>query len=1007
MFADLIDTILTQRRVPAATYRLQFNRDFTFRDAQDLVPYLHELGISDCYASPILKARPGSLHGYDICDHGQINPDLGGEADFESFVAALQQHGMGLILDTVPNHMGINHPSNGWWMDVLENGPSSICAPYFDIDWHPVNPDLDNKVLLPLLEDQYGTVLEGGKIRLAYEDGAVFLYYYDIKLPVAPRTYTPILEYRLDQLTQLLGEEHEQVLELHSILTALSYLPPRKELPPKKIIERNREKEIIKRRIAALVNVSPEVRAMIEATVHVFNGTAGDPQSFSLLDQLLEQQAYRLAYWRVATEEINYRRFFDINELAAIRVENPKVFRDTHRLIFRLLAEGKVTGLRIDHPDGLWDPTSYFHQLQANYLVQRVRATLGPDRADAGLEEAVAVRLTALRQGGSAEPPPWPLFVVAEKILGDNEPLPEAWAVAGTTGYDFLNAVNGLFVNQANREAFDAIYSQFIGRWIDFHELVNSCQKIVMLVSMASEVYALAHQLDRISERNRRYRDFTLNSLTFAIREIVAALLIYRTYITGPEAVTPRDRKFIEEAVEKAKNQNPRTAEAIFDFIRDTLLLRNLPSFRPEDRPRLLEWTMKFQQLTGPVLAKGLEDTAFYAYNRLASLTEVGSHPEHFGVTVAEFHQQNADRLQKWPHAMLASSTHDTKRSEDVRVRLNVLSELPDEWRAALTRWYQLNSAKKTLVEGQPAPDRNDEYLLYQTLLGAWPPGPLTAESLAAFRERITGYMHKATKEAKVHTSWINPEEAYDAAVRDFVSRVLPDQLDDPFLHDLLAFQRRLAFFGYFSGLAQLLLKLTCPGVPDFYQGTELWDFSLVDPDNRRPVDYQLRRELVTQLRSRIEQLGSDLRPLTRELLADLPDGRSKLYLIFRTLNLRRAHQALFAHGSYQPLEASEEKAEHVCAFTRSLGAMTILVAVPRLVVRLTGGDEQPPLGSPIWRKTRLALPPGEIEQTYHNLYTGELLTVDRGEDAPSLPLAKVFRHFPVALLLRCGKEVA
>jgi (1->4)-alpha-D-glucan 1-alpha-D-glucosylmutase len=996
--AALVEDSFTRRRVPSATYRLQLNPGFTFRDARDLVPYLHALGISDCYVSPVLQARAGSSHGYDICDHGRLNPELGGEEDFTAFADALRQCNMGLILDMVPNHMGIADAGNGWWMDVLENGAGSVYAPYFDIDWHPVNPDLEDKVLLPLLEDQYGRVLEAGKFRLAFEGGAFFLRYYQVKLPVAPCTYPVILERTLAAAARLLGEEHEHLRELRSILTALRYLPPRTELPADKVVERNREKEVIKRRLAALYETSPEVRQALDASVERLNGTVGDPRSFDALDRLIDRQAYRPAYWRVATEEINYRRFFDINELAAVRMEAPEVFESAHRVLFRLLAEGQATGLRIDHPDGLWNPARYFRRLQESFVLAHVRAALPADHPADGLARTVAGCFAAALERRTGPVTPWPLYVVAEKILSEGERLPQDWAVDGTTGYDFLNAVNGLFVDADGRDAFDRIYHQFTKAPADFGQMVNSTKKMIMLVAMASEINALGHQLDRIAERNRRYRDFTLNSLTFALREVIACLRVYRTYITGPEAIAPRDRQFLEAAVEEAKRRNPRTAEAVFDFVRDTLLLDNVPDFPEADRPRLVEWAMKFQQLTGPIMAKSVEDTVFYTYNRLVSLNEVGGSPDRYGVSASVFHRQNAERLECWPHSLLTTATHDTKRGEDVRARLNGLSEMTWEWESAVGRWSRLNSSKKAVVEDQPAPDRNDEYLLYQTLLGAWPAGPLTAETLAVFRERIAAYMQKATKEAKVHTSWVNPNEEYDEAVQQFVARILSDP-DDPFLKDLQAFQRKIAFFGSCNSLAQVLLKLTCPGVPDFYQGSELWDLSLVDPDNRRLVDYRRRRELLNDLQGRIDEAGGDLRPLVAELLANVPDGRVKLYLIYQALHFRRVHEQLFAQGAYLPLEAAGAKRDHVCAFARSAGDEAVLVAVPRLVARLVGGAEQPPMGPEVWGTTRLLLPPALAARSYRNLFTGEVLAADNQDGTSSLSLAAALGCFPVALL--------
>jgi (1->4)-alpha-D-glucan 1-alpha-D-glucosylmutase len=990
----ILQDILAHRRIPNATYRLQFRPSFTFRDAAALVPYLSDLGISDCYASPLLLTCSQAGHGYDICDHGQLNPDLGSEKDFDAFVAALQTRGMGLLLDIVPNHMGIASSANTWWMDVLENGPSSIYAGRFDIDWHPATPELQNRLLLPILEDQYGSVLERGDLRLAYEEGAFFIHYGQWKLPVAPRTYDSILGRGLDELVLALGEENEYILELQSILTALSYLPPPTELDPEKIAERNREKEIIKRRIAVLYDASRDVRATIDATVRAFNGTVGDPRSFDLLDALIDAQVYRLAYWRVAADEVNYRRFFDINDLAAIRTETDEAFQATHQLVLSLLAEGKATGLRVDHADGLWSPSRYFRQLQESYLVQSVLARLAPEEVQNDIASAVETWLSA--RVGSDETPSsfWPLYVVAEKILSEEEPLPQDWAVHGTTGYDFLNAVNGLFVARANRRALQRVYTRFVETQASYQDLINSSKKMIMLVSLSSEIIALSHQLERIAKRNRRYRDFTLNSLTFAIREVIACLPVYRTYISGPGAVAQRDEAYVQTATARAKRRNPRTAVAIFDFIRDTLLLRNIGEFREEDRAQLISFAMKFQQMTGPVMAKGVEDTAFYVYNRLVSLNEVGGNPERVGVSVAAFHHQNDQRLKRWPHSLLATSTHDTKRSEDVRARINVLSEMPREWYEAVTRWARLNAAKKTAVDGETAPDRNDEYLLYQTLMGAWPVEPVTPEGFAQFRERIAAYMLKATKEGKVHTSWVNPNEDYDAAVHNFVLRLLSDKGDNPFLDDLRAFQRRVAYYGHSNSLAQVLLKLTSPGVPDTYQGTELWDFSLVDPDNRRPMDFTRRARLLRELKRR-ETKG--VAPLLRELLTHWQDGRIKIYLTSKALNFRRAYPDLFLGGDYLPLHVHGPAEGHVVAYARRRGTMWALVAVPRLVTKLCTPGEAP-LGQAVWDDTGILLP-RKAPRSWHNVLTGEVLEAGRSSEAMVLDLGDVLRSFPVALL--------
>jgi (1->4)-alpha-D-glucan 1-alpha-D-glucosylmutase len=1000
-----IEAVVSRRHIPWATYRLQFNQTFTFREARRLVPYLDDLGIGDCYASPLFKTCFDDSHGYDICDHTAFNPALGGPEEFEAFAADLQARGMGLILDVVPNHMGISGARNGWWMDVLENGPSSPFSCYFDIDWRPVKPELENKVLLPILEDQYGQVLESGKFQLKFEEGAFYIYYYANKLPVAPRTYSMILTYPLDDLTKALGKENEYLQELQSILTALNYLPLRTESSPEKLDERKREKEVIKRRLAALYQNCQQVRDAIDQTLRIFNGTEGSPRGFDLLDGLLKEQVYRPAFWRVASDEINYRRFFDINNLAAIRVEVPEVFQETHQLIFLLLRRGLITGLRIDHPDGLWNPAEYFRHLQVNYVLRQIQAQgiLPGSSKEAPVPEGMerAVRDWVEDRCKEVFPTCCPLYLIAEKILCEGESLPADWAVCGTTGYDFLNAVNGLFVDGRNRRALERIYNHVTGSQVHFGNLVNSTKKMIMLISLASEVNALSHQLERLSEKNRWYRDFTLNSLTFAIREVIACLPVYRTYIAEEGAAPPRDQAYVEAATREAKRRNPRTAEAIFDFIRDTLLLRNRQNFPEEDRRRLVDFVMEFQQITGPVMAKGVEDTAFYVFNRLVSLNEVGGHPDQFGISVATFHQQNRERQRTWPHSLLATSTHDTKRSEDVRARINVLSEIPGEWRAAVSRWSRLNAAKKRPVDDQPAPDRNDEYLLYQTLVGAWPAEPPSPEELGRFTERIAAYMYKATMEAKIHTSWVNPNKEYETAVRNFVTRLLDTKRRNRFLEDFTAFQRRVAYFGQFNALAQVLLKLTSPGVPDIYQGTELWDFSLVDPDNRRPVDYQRRRSLLNDLKAKANRAGRDLIPLLQELLGASQDGRIKLYLICRTLNFRRSHKDLFLRGTYLPLEATGEKKDHLCAFARVLAGEAILVAVPRLVVGLTGGLEQPPLGAGTWRDTRILLPSETAGPVYQDLFTGQTLSAEERDGKAALVLADVFSHFPVALLER------
>jgi (1->4)-alpha-D-glucan 1-alpha-D-glucosylmutase len=959
-------------RTPGATYRLQFNGRFRFVDARALIPYLHALGITDLYVSPFLKARRGSLHGYDVIDHTAINPDIGNELDLADLTLELSQFGMGLILDVVPNHMGINDSENRWWWDVLENGPSSPYAKFFDIDWQPPKADLANKVLLPILGDQYGKILENQEIQLVYEAGSFFITYYERSLPVAPRTSTLILDPVCERLRTILEATDPHLAELESIITSLNHLPPHSETDPDRVRERQREKDVARRRLATLTDTSAAVREVIAAIVLEMNGQRGDPRSFDRLEALLSYQAYRLCYWRVAADEINYRRFFEINDLAAIRVEEPEVFEAVHTIIFQLLSQGLVTGLRIDHPDGLFDPGQYFLDLQT------------------GCSAAVA------QAGITLDPRDRPWYLIVEKILVRDERLRRDWAVHGTTGYEFLNLVNGLFINPNGGRPFHDLYERLIGRPFNFGDVAYEAKKLILDGSMSSELHVLARGLDRISEQHRWSRDFTLFSLQEVLSEVIACFPVYRTYLqAASDGVGDEDRRYILHAVRTAKRRNPTVDESVFDFIASVLLLQDPEGLSEADRHERRNFVMRFQQLTGPVMAKGIEDTAFYRTYPLASLNEVGGNPERFGRSVENFHRENAERLIYWPHTLLTTSTHDTKRSEDVRARINVLSEMPRVWERTLQRWQAWNRDKKIEVDGTEAPDQNTEYLLYQTLIGAWPIEALNGQTPEPFVERIERYMEKALKEAKLHTSWINPNEAYDQAVRQFVRAILTPHADNRFLADFQRFQAGAALAGMWNSLAQTLLKITSPGVPDFYQGTELWDFSLVDPDNRRPVDFHTRQAYLEELRQR-EVAG--LPALVRELLAQRHDGRLKLYIIYRALNFRRSQPELFRGGDYLPLTVSGSRTDHVVTFARRYGTAWAAVAVPRLPLTLSTSPK-PPVGMRFWRDNLLQLPP-EAPQHWHQILTGESL-ICSGDEAchRGLSLHEVFRHLPVALL--------
>jgi (1->4)-alpha-D-glucan 1-alpha-D-glucosylmutase len=929
-------------RVPTATYRIQFHAGFTLRRARELVEYLRDLGVSDIYASPLTTARPGSVHGYDVLDHRRLNPEIGTEEDLSDLAGALRASGMGLLLDVVPNHMCIAG-ANPWWTDVLENGPSSPYAAYFDIDWKPPKVDLADKILLPFLGDQYGRVLENREIRIEYRGGGFFTQYGDTLLPVAPRSWDRLLRPALEKLGRGV-ESAPETTELESILTALSHLPLRTETAEEKVRERQREKEVIKRRLFALTDSSETVRRAIEERLEEINGRRGDPRSFDDLERLLADQAYRLCFWKVASDEINYRRFFDINDLAAIRVEDAQVFSSVHERVLQWIRSGWVTGVRVDHVDGLRQPLEY---------------------------------LKALQEGAGTT------YVVVEKVLGWNERLPVDWPVSGTTGYDFLNAVNGLFVDAGAAPAFRELYRDFAGRPPEVRTLLATCKKLIMLVSMSSELFMLACLLDRISEQHRWSRDFTLESLRFALREAVAWFPVYRTYVRSNDAlIDPLDRERVREAIEEAKRQNPATSPSLFDFIGEVWRLEHPEGLSEEQRRDRLEFVLKLQQFTGPVMAKGLEDTFFYRHFPLASLNEVGGDPGRFGTSVEEFHRWSADRRTSSPRSISATSTHDTKRGEDVRARIDALSEIPGRWRAALARWREMNRRHRSIIDGRELPDANAEYLIYQTLVGTW---PFDGRVTEPFARRIEEYMLKALREAKVHTSWVYPHPEYESAVLRFARAILDGSGDPRFASDFAEFVKAVSRAGMLNSLSQTLLKIASPGVPDFYQGTELWQLTLVDPDNRSAVDFDERRRLLDSLRP---PKGPAREQWLRGLVQSAEDGRIKMWVTRAGLGLRRRFPELFDRGEYRPLAVRGERAEHVVAFARILGERAAVAVAGRFFLRL-GGD-WPPVGDSAWPRTEVEVPPG----VYRDLITDRTHEAKQGTVSLSLLWAEV----PVAL---------
>jgi (1->4)-alpha-D-glucan 1-alpha-D-glucosylmutase len=839
-----------------------------------------------------------------------------------------------------------------------------------------VKPELKGKVLLPLLGDQYGRVLERGELQLGFEDGALHLRYFDRDLPINPRQSPRVLGARLDGLQERL-QGQPALREYLSILTALQNLPAYTEEDAARIIERQREKEVARERLSRLTRDSPEIKEHVESMVRVANGTVGDRSSFDLLHTLLEHQAYRLAYWRTAFDEINYRRFFDINELVALRMEESEVFEATHALLRQMIASGQVTGLRIDHPDGLFDPAQYFDR------IQQMAAESRPES----------------RPGDGAER----FYVVAEKILSESESLRQDWAVAGTTGYNFLNAVAGLFIDGRNAQRLRRVYARLTGRQSGFADVAYQSKRTILLTSMASELNVLAHALNRLSEHDRRHRDFTLNSCRAVLREVIACFPVYRTYVSA-RGVDAFDRAVVSSAILEARRRNPLIEPSIFEFLEEALLTdASSPGCDPDADERL-RFAMKFQQFTGPVQAKGVEDTAFYRYLVLAAANDVGGHPARLGVSPGEFHDANVTRLRSWSGELTTTATHDTKRGEDARLRIAVLSEIPEVWQRAVSVWMRANGRHRTRLASGWAPDRNDEYLFYQTLIATWPAraegAPLPEQAPADFVARVNAYMQKAIREAKVNTSWIDDDQAYGRAVASFVERTLTGKTAVRFLRSFVPVQRRVAARGMINSLSQLVLKSGSPGVTDVYQGNELWDLSLVDPDNRRTVYFAHRHRVMQELMPLIDAVASGRCP--REELIGLfehwEDGRIKLFITACALRFRRAHPEVVRDGSYDPLLSEGPSAEHLVGFGRRHESGALLVIVPRLLVSLAA-DDSPPTGEAVWTTTRIQLPDTYEARCYRHVLTGETVHIEGGPGGGWIRAADLYRQWPVAML--------
>lgn len=960
---------MNDRRKVSATYRLQFTKDFRFSDAEELVPYLHALGISHIYASPIFAACPGSLSGYDTCDFSQINPELGGEKAFDSLVEALHRQKMGIIVDFVPNHMSAHPQWNQWWRNVLANGPSSPASEYFDVDWYPVNSNLHGKVLLPILGKQYGEVLESGDLRIEYRNGEFCLFYGETNLPLNPRQIKVLLRHRWKELTEDAGIDASIRLEYESILFLLDHIPGYRQAGAEARLDRERETAIATRRLTQVIQSSPALRKHLERVIREFNGEPGKPESFDLLHALLEQQPYRLSYWRTAMQEINYRRFFDVNDLIGLRMEYQPLFQAAHAKLIELVKKGYIDGIRLDHIDGLLDPQQYLLQLR---------------------------EATSDTEGH--------LYLIVEKILARQEWLNAEWPVDGATGYEFLALLNGLWVEEKNLSEIDRIYRRFRGQTHPDRDVVYVAKRLITATSMASELNVLAHELNQLSEQSRLSRDFTLDGLQEALREVVACFPVYRTYISE-RGFSSTDEMAINEAIGQARRRNPSLDYSIFEFIRMHICPVRQPDESEEHFAQRLRFAMKFQQYTSPVQAKGMEDTVFYRHSPLASLNEVGSGTGRRATTPQEFHDANMHRMERWPHAMLTTSTHDTKRGEDARMRIHVLTEIPDEWRSNLLQWSHGNESAKTMVNGQLAPDRGDEYLFYQNLLGMWPPHHAAADEETV--SRIKEFMNKALKEAKVHTSWINPSNEYDAAVEKFVEETLRGERSAEFLASFIPFAERVAVLGAWGSISQMALKVTSPGVVDTYQGGELWDLNLVDPDNRRPVDYATRQHSLQHLRKRMA--GSTVSPEIRaSTIADLRrewwSGDWKLWYLHRGLALRAREPELFARGSYQPLRVEGPAADHFVAFAREYEGKTILTIALRWFASLVPASASLDDLRMLLRETWIEIPAlagnvGADARQLTNVLTGTAVDIFRERGISRLHADKALGALPAVWL--------
>jgi (1->4)-alpha-D-glucan 1-alpha-D-glucosylmutase len=926
---------------PSSTYRLQFNAGFTFIDALPVADYLAGLGISCVYASPIFHARPGSMHGYDIIDPLTVNPEIGTLKDFEQLAARVRENGLLWLQDIVPNHMAYCG-DNALIRDILEKGRASCYVDFFDVEWDHPYESLNGKLLAPFLGTFYARALEDGLITLSYDINGLAVNYYSVRLPLRLESYATVFSRQLDRLKESLGADDPDYVRLVGVLYAL-----KNRTEPDANGDDAGRPAVTKESLWDLYTANERIRDAMDAAVTTINGTKGVPESFNALEKILAEQLFRLSFWKVAAEEINYRRFFNINELISLCAEKDAVFRFMHEFILRCLERDRFSaGIRVDHIDGLYDPENYLH------------------------------RLKSYAKGHS---------IYVEKILHFGEELPETWPVQGTTGYDFLNYVNGLFCRIENEDEFTRMYDGFLGFSANYRNMVFDKKRLIIGKYMAGDIDSLAQLMKNISNRYRYGNDITLYGLKRALVDVLALFPIYRTYISAGR-YSDTDRIVITRVMEKAKQESPGLLNEL-SFIEDFLLLHFKDYFTDADKAQWIQFVMRFQQYTGPLMAKGFEDTVLYVYNRLISLNEVGGNPARFGIPADEFHRWNRRRAERWPHTLNATATHDTKRGEDARARINVLSEIPGQWRKSVKFWNMINRGKKGCAGGREIPDINDEYHLYQTLIGTF---PFYRQDYAGYIERVKSYAIKAVREAKVYTAWLKPDDEYEGGFAAFIDAILsPDEANE-FLKDFVPFQKKIAECGICNSLSQTLLKIASPGVPDFYQGTETWDLNMVDPDNRRSVDFS---GLADRLRGMIERDVGDRGALIDELLAEKEDGRIKQYLIYRLLRARNRFPGLLSGGEYIPLSVTGRRHEHIIAFARRAGGGWAVAVAPRFPWQLVR-DHKLRIGRTAWGDTAVILPSGTPAKLY-DAVTGHVVST-----AGPLRAASVLERFPVSLLL-------